>query len=160
MSVDRASWPAAARALAQQVEAAVGSAQAGDRAAFGDAVDALHGLDPNQVATLLGGVLREVLERTHPDGLDSDDAEAALERCLGAVRPWYPDVDEDHLVRALAGALGIADPDETGVADARAVLAHGLLLISDLLTATGQRPGPVLDDSMQELVRAQTVELP
>ena len=41
-----------------------------------------------------------------------------------------------------------------------AVLAHGLLLIADQLTAAGQGLVPILDGALRELMRAQTVELP
>jgi hypothetical protein len=155
------SWPPAARAMAVAVDAAVTAAQAGDAAAFGDATAELSGLDREQLAVLLGTVTRDLLERSHPDGLDSDDAARVLHSCLRAAAAWYEPLDGDLVIVALTGALGITpDPDEEPAPPGPAVVAHGLLLIADQLTLLGQALPPVLDGALRELMRAQTVELP
>jgi hypothetical protein len=146
--------------MALAVDAAVSAAQAADTAAFTETTGALGGLDREQLLVLLGSVTRDLLERSHPDGLGADDAEQVLRRCLISAAPWYGPVDGDALLGALSGALGISDPDESPHPDGGAVLAHGLLLIADLLTALGQALAPVLDSALRELMRAQTVELP
>jgi hypothetical protein len=154
------SWPGPARVMAQAVSAAVSAAQSGDAAAFGEAAAGLGRLDREQLQVLLGSVTRDLLERSHPAGLGADDAEQVLRRCLHSAGPWYGAIDGDALLGALTGALGISDPDEAPLPDGDAVLAHGLLLIADQLTAAGQDLVPILDGALRELMRAQTVELP
>lgn len=157
---DYRSWPGPARAMAQAVSAAVAAAQSGDAAEFSEAAGRVGHVDREQVLVLLGSVTRDLLERSHPDGLGADDAEQVLRRCLHSAAPWYGPIDGDALLGALGGALGISDPDEAPAPDGSAVLAHGLLLIADLLTAAGQALPPILDSALRELMRAQTVELP
>jgi hypothetical protein len=146
--------------MALAVDAAVSAAQSGDAVAFTDAIADLSRVDREQLAVLLGTVTRELLERSHPDGLDSDDAEQVLQSCVRATASWYELLDGDSLVRALTGALGISDPDESPPPDATAVPTHGLLLIADQLKILNQELPPVLDWALGELMRAQTVELP
>jgi hypothetical protein len=157
---DYRSWPGPARAMAQAVSTAVSAAQSGDAATFSEAAGDLGRLDREQLLVLLGSVTRDLLERSHPDGLGADDAEQVLRRCLISAAPWYGPVDGDAMLGALSGALGISDPDDSPQLAGDAVLAHGLLLIADLLTALGQALPPVLDAALRELMRAQTVELP
>jgi hypothetical protein len=159
------SWPAPARVTALAVDAAVSAAQAGDAAAFTDAIADLSHVDLSrfdreQLAVLLGSVTRDLLERSHPDGLDSDDAEQVLQSCVRSTASWYEPLDSDSLIRALTGALGISDPDEPPQRDGTAVLTHGLLLIADLLRSLHQQLSPILDSALAELMRAQTIELP
>jgi hypothetical protein len=157
---DYRAWTGSARALAVAIDAGVGAARSADLEAFAAALAELARVDREQLAVLLGAVSRDLLERSHPDGLDSDDAEQVLESAIRWAASWYPDLDSDALIWALTGALGIGDLDETPARDAVAVLAHGLILIADLLTALDQALAPVLDTALRELMRAQTIELP
>jgi hypothetical protein len=157
------SWPRPAAAMARAVDAAVSAAQAGDAAAFAEAAGDLSRVDPEQLAVLLGTVTRDLLERSHPDGLDAGDVEHVLGSTLKLAAGWYPELDGDALVLALTGALGISaepDPGEPPRPGGAAVVAHGLLLIADQLRVLAQPPPPVLDAALRELMRAQTVELP
>jgi len=160
MTADYRSWAAPARVMALAVDAAVAAARSCDAMAFADAVDDLSRVDREQLAVLLGTVTRELLERSHPDGLDSDDAEQVLRSCLCSAAGWYERLDSELLVRALTGALGITDPDEAPQADGTAVLTHGLLLIADQLKVLAQQLPPLLDYALGELMRAQTIEMP
>jgi hypothetical protein len=146
--------------MARAVDAAVSAAQAGDAAAFTDAIGDLSGVDREQLAVLLGTVTRDLLERSHPDGLGVEDAEQVMQSCIGSAASWYEPLDGDCLVAALAGAFGIGDPDESPRPDAAAVLNHGLLLIADQLKILALPLPAVLDLALHELMRAQTVELP
>jgi hypothetical protein len=146
--------------MAQAVSAAVSAAQSGDAAAFTEAAASLGRLDREQLLVLLGSVTRDLLERSHPDGLGADDAEQVLRGCLISAAPWYGPIDGDALLGALTGALGISDPDESPPPDGAAVLAHGLLLIANQLQILAQGLPPILDGALRELMRAQTVELP
>ncbi|MEP7026863.1 MAG: hypothetical protein ABJB47_24250 [Actinomycetota bacterium] len=160
MTADYRSWPAPARTMAQAVDAAVSAAQAVDAAAFTETTADLGRVDHEQLVVLLGSITRDLLERSHPDGLDADDAEQVLRSCLESAAPWYGPIDGDALLAALAGALGVSDPDESPQTDGAAVVTHGLLLIADQLTILAQPLPPVLDFALKELMRAQTVELP
>ena len=109
---------------------------------------------------LLGTVTRDLLERSHPNGLDSDDAEEVVRSTLAAAAPWFEPLDGNALILALTGALGVTDPDESKPSDRGPVLVHGLLLIADLLTVAALALPHVLDQALRELMRAQTIELP
>ncbi len=146
--------------MAQAVSAAVAAAQSGDAAEFSEAAGRVGHLDREQLLVLLGSVTRDLLERSHPDGLGGDDAEQVLRRCLRSAAPWYGPIDGNALLGALGGALGISDPDEAPAPDGSAVLAHGLLLIADQLRLLDQELPPVLEGALSELMRAQTMELP
>jgi hypothetical protein len=145
--------------MALSVDAAVSAARSGDAAAFADAVAGLGRVDREQLAVLLGAVARELLERSHPAGLDADDAGQVLDSCIRSAAGWYEELDSDVLLQALTGALGISDPDESPP-PAAAVMPHGLLLIADQLRILDAELPPVLDLALRELMRAQTVELP
>jgi hypothetical protein len=159
MTADYRAWPERARAMARHVHAAVLAAQAGDAVAFADQLAAFERVDREQLAIFLGAVTRDLLERSHPDGLDSDDAEQLLASCLRSAR-WFEQLDRDTLTWALTGALGISDLSEFPGLNGQATFAHGLLLIADQLAALAQEPSSVLELALRELMRAQTIERP
>ena len=72
--------------MALAVDAAVSAAQSGDAAAFTDATANLSRFDREQLAVLLGAITRDLLERSHPDGLDSEGAEQVLQSCIRICR--------------------------------------------------------------------------
>jgi hypothetical protein len=146
--------------MALAVDAAVSAARAGDAPAFTSALDDLGRMDREQLAVVLGAVTRELLERSHPDGVGASDAEQVLASCMRSAASWYEGLDGDSLIQALTGTLGIHDPDESAPPAGPAVVAHGLLLIADQLTTMGENLPPVLDRALRELMREQTIELP
>ena len=154
------SWPVPVRGLALAVEAAVTAARAADADGFAAAGAELERLDRGRLAWLLGDVTRDLLERVHPDGLDSGDAQQLLDSCTRAAAGWYAPFDGDALVAALAGTLGVDDPDTPSPLTRPSVLAHGLLLVADLLARQPAPVDEVLDAALRELMRAQTIELP
>jgi hypothetical protein len=160
MTASYAAWPGAARALALAVDAAVSAARAGDAASFAEAAADLGRADPDQLAVALGTVLRALLERSHPDGLDADDVVHILGSAARLAAGWYPPLDPDALLLALTGTLGVTDPDESPQPDGTAVVMHGILLIADQLRVLAADLRPVLEDALRELMRAQTIELP
>ena len=160
--------PVPVRVMVTALSEAVAAARASSKS---DRFDALAELGrggerrptPDQVGLVVGLALGELLERTHPDGIDSDDAELAIARCLRTDRPWYPQLDEDQLLRALAGALRIdtyTGPDAVTVGDRPALLAHGLLLVTDLLQGSGESWDPILAGVLDGLRRDGVVEQP
>ena len=80
-------WPRAARTMARGIEAGIAAAREGDGEAFDEAMQDLAHVDREQVGTLLADITRALLERAHPDGLDSDDAEELLRRCVRTAAP-------------------------------------------------------------------------
>jgi hypothetical protein len=146
--------------MAQAVATAVAAARSEDAEAFGLATLALARLDRSQLTVLLGAMTRDLLEGSHPDGVDAEDANEILRSCARFADGWYPDFGGEPAVHALIGALGVAEPEDGPRPDERRVLAHGLLLIADQLTMPPRELGPVLDAALGELMRAQTVELP
>jgi len=159
-TTDYRSWPGPARTMAVVVDGAASAAQSGDAAAFADAMADLSRVDREQLAVLLGTVTRDLLEDSHPDGFGSDDAAQVLQSCMRSAAPWYEPLDSELLVQALTGALGMSDPDESPQPDGNAVVAHGLLLIADLLRNPARELRPVLNGALAELMRAQTMEHP
>jgi len=153
-------WPDPARAMAVHIDAAVSAARSADSEAFGEAVDNLRSLDREQLTMLLGAVTRDLLERSHPDGLDSEDAEQVMQSCIRWAATWYRELDSDCLIRSLTGALGVSEQEDLPILDTMPVVTHGLLLITDQLATSGQQLPPLLDAALSELRRAQTIELP
>lgn len=160
MTGSRSSWTGPAATMATAVTSALAEAWDRNAGAFDAAVATLGRLDRSQVATLLGTMLRDLIERSHPDGLDSEDANEVLQSCARFAAGWYPDFGEPAAVQALVGALGVGEPDDEGRPAELAVLTHGLLLIADQLSIAGLDAVPVLDAALAELLRAQTIEMP
>lgn len=156
-----AALPPQARALVAVAQDAVGAARARDGEAFDVATARLAALDPEQVRLVLGSVVRSLLEERHPDGLDADDVNAAMQACLRSASPWLPSVDAEALVVVVTGALGVHDPEQTE----RPVTPTEIAVSAPLLVATlldgAARPVAVhLADAVAEIARAQTVEMP
>jgi hypothetical protein len=163
MTASYGTWTGPPGAMALAVDAGVSAARAGDAAAFAAAAADLSRVEPEQLAVLLGTVTRDLLERSHPDGRDSDDVEHVLRSALKLAASWYAEPDGAALILALTGALGVIpdpDPDEPPRPGGAAVVAHGLILIADQLRVLGRPLAPVLDAALRELMRGQTVELP
>ena len=147
--------PAPVRALAAAVQDGVAAADRAEAAAFDEAAGRLAALDPALVAEVLGGVVRSVVEGSHPDGLDGEDLRAVLADCTRAA--GWADVAPGVLVVVLTGALGLSAEDQPAAAPA-AVARHALLLVAHLTGSTP--PTAALDAAVAELARAQTVEMP
>ena len=94
--------------MALAVDAAVSAAQSGDAAAFNDATANLSRFDREQLAVLLGAITRDLLERSHPDGLDSEGAEQVLQSCIRSAACWYQEVDATRWSGRLLARLASA----------------------------------------------------
>jgi hypothetical protein len=142
--------PAPARPIAAAADAAVTAVRDEDAEAFEAAAETLAGLDAGQVGLVLGTAIGLLLEAAHPDGLDSDDIRAALERCVRGAA-WLPEVDPQMVLILLAGALGV-HPDDSS--SSPAVLArHAALLFADLLGP--RQPADVLVAALTEIEHTQ-----
>ncbi|WP_167604456.1 hypothetical protein [Micromonospora auratinigra] len=145
--------PASAREIAEAATESVAAASDRDAAAYGPAVQRLAAAD--RAGLVLGGVVRLLLEETHPDGLDGDDVRQVLERCVRAA-DWCPDVDPHVLLVLLAGALGVYDPgDDDSPPDPAAVARHAPLLVADLLAAAGRPLSGYLSAAFAEVARTE-----
>jgi hypothetical protein len=153
-------WPEPARTMARDIDVAVLSASNRDPDAFEGARAALDRHDPEQLRVLLGATARDLLERTYPDGLDADDAEQVVARCLTYAAAGYPQAHRDGFVTALTGALGVSETDEAVRLDEADVRAHGLLLVAALVSGQSEPLAALLDAALRETMRAQTMELP
>jgi hypothetical protein len=147
--------PAVPRAIAESVSAAVAAAQEHDATALDAALGALATLDGERVGVVLGGTVRELLEYTHPDGLDSDDVQAVVDRCVQDAAGWLPSFDGDVVVALVAGALGVHG-EETVSETAR----HAAVLLADLVGQAGRSLSGFLTAVFAEIQRAETVEFP
>lgn len=133
---------------------AVAAAHVRDAGAYGPAVDRLTGVD--RAGLVLGGVVRLLLEETHPDGLDGDDVRRVLERCVRGAAPWWPDVDPHVLLVLLASSLGVYDPGEDdSPPDPAAIARHAPLLVADLLAVTGRPLEGSLTAAFAEVARTE-----
>ncbi|MGI8666554.1 MAG: hypothetical protein ACR2N4_11065 [Jatrophihabitans sp.] len=154
---------ASVRAVRAGLGEAIEAARGGDAERFAAANAVLAGLDQQRLSILQGAIVRELLELTHPDGLTGEDAQLVLTRCVRAALAWYPDTDAEAMITVLMGALGAGDPAELPPVGQTAALAHGNLLIADLLAGRPE-PGvalaPLLQRALAEIERAETIELP
>ena len=149
------------RVLSAAVTAAVTAAAAADPEAFGEASAALAKLDAERVGIVQSAAIRSLLEQAYPDGLDADDARATLTRVTLA-SAWLAEFDVDLLLVVLGGALGLIDPDEpTPRALDRAELArHATLVIADLAAVAKASVSEHVRQSVAEIERAETMEMP
>ncbi|MFD0819848.1 hypothetical protein ACFQ0D_16395, partial [Micromonospora zhanjiangensis] len=130
-------------------------------ARYDEAVEALAALDPERVGLVLSGVVRLLLEASHPDGLTGEDAQLVLTRCVRSAAGWQPDVDVDVLVRLLTGALGVHPPEEqAGPPQPVEVARHAPLLVVVLLTEAGVPFADTLTAALTEIERDQVMDLP
>lgn len=146
--------PAPAREIAEAATEAVAAAAARDAEAYAPTVARLAAAD--RAGLVLGGVVRLLLEESHPDGLDGDDVRQVLERCVRSTVGWWPDVDPHVLLVLLAGALGVYDPgDDDASPDPAAIARHAPVLVVDLLAATGRPLAGYLTTAFAEMARTE-----
>ncbi|MFI6571735.1 hypothetical protein [Nocardia fluminea] len=152
-------WPSSARAIATAIEAAVTAARAADESGFDAATADLAELPADQVTAVLAAIVRKLLEIAHPDGLTGDDVRAVLESVVRRAAPWLPRLDAAAVFSALAGALGIdeeAEPDRPRTSPQPAAV----LLIEYLAELSRTPPDHVVQRAINEIARAETIEMP
>lgn len=130
--------PAAARAVAQSSLAALEAARAANAEAFSRATTDLAACEPERVRLVLGEVVRDLLERLHPDGLSAEDLQAAIRDCVRRSAGWYPDIDVQALVVVITGALGMHGDEDQPRYSPIDMARHAPLFIAELLS----RPNP------------------
>ena len=149
--------------IAQTTGHAIRAASAHDSDAFGAAVDLLA-LHPEslEVHALM---LRELLETAFPDGLTGDDVSEVMTSTSRTAASWNPAVSPTAVALVLTGALGVADTPEPGASRSVGLLdtettAAALVVITDLTARADVDPMEYLTRAVEEIRRAQTVEMP
>jgi len=152
--------PADPALLVRLITRSVEAVDAEDGEAFADASGALAGFDAEQARIVLGWVLRQALEATHPDGLDADDLRSAVVATAQGAG-WFTSLDPRILVVVLTAALGEhPDPEEIPRLGHALVLQHSLLLVREIATGPGRPLRRALDTALAEVRRAETMEMP
>ncbi|NIZ90854.1 hypothetical protein [Kineococcus rubinsiae] len=153
--------PAAPVQLRTALLAAVACARAGDGPGVAEQTGHLARLDVEQVRSVVGWLLRSLLEERHPDGLDSDDLRDTVSAAARAALPWFDELDPQVLVGVLTGALGVHDAAEGGdPVDPLLAVQHAVVLVAELAAGPGPGIAAHLDAALAELRRAETVEMP
>lgn len=152
-----------ANKVAQTTGHAIRAARARDSEAFDAAADllALHH-ESREVHALM---LRELLETVFPDGLTGDDVSEVMTDTSRAVATWNPAVNPAAVALVLTGALGVGDTaDPHAVSSAGLVrtetTAAALVVITDLAARAGVDPTAYVNRAVEEIRRAQTMEMP
>ncbi|MEV1133916.1 hypothetical protein [Rhodococcus coprophilus] len=154
-------WPKTTQRIASATDAALTAASAGASDLFGDALDDLAGLPYETVTAVHAGMMRELFEELHPDGLTGEDVQAVLTRAVRDGVRWLPSIQPDAVVAVVTGALGVQDVEATDPRIApEQYLTAGLLVLTDLLAARKVAPGPCLRRAIGEIERSETMEMP
>lgn len=159
-----AGWPLTARTVAEATDQGVRAARAQDIEDFRDSVGRLE--KHAEVAREVHGLMvRELLEALYQDGVSGDDVSEVLRRTITGAGLWDAPVDPSAVVVVLTGALGVAEPDEDGEGRTTAIAAAdvvgaAVLVIADLLAAGKIDHKDYLMRAVEEIRRAQTVEMP
>lgn len=157
-----ADWTPTARLVAELTEQGIRSARSHDLDGCQEAVDGLvvHG-------AIIRGVhahmMRELLETAYQDGLDGDDVAEVLTRTVADAALWNAPTTHEAIAAVLTGALGVADRPNgatTAVPDPRQVIAAVFVVSADLVTLSEVDQGEYVTRAVEEVRRAQTVEMP
>ncbi len=98
-------WPTITRRIATSTDTALTAVRDETVPVFDDALAELVTLPYEQVTAVHAGMLRELLEELHPDGLTGEDVQTVLERALRNGMRWLPSLQPDAVVAVLTGTL-------------------------------------------------------
>lgn len=142
----------------KRITSAIATALAAtDTADFDSAVAELKALDQSRLTLVLAGIIRQLLEILHPDGLDADDVQNSLNSTVRAAS-WYSGLQPEALAEVLLGALGLLAPEETRWAEL--FPSHAVLLISALLPGQPNSAAQLISHELAEIERSETMEMP
>ncbi|UGQ58560.1 hypothetical protein LSF60_03175 [Rhodococcus pyridinivorans] len=154
-------WPRTPREIATATADALAAARSESAEPFDEAVAVLVDLPYEQVTAVHAGMVRELLEELHPDGLAGEDVQAVLERSVRSGLRWLPSLEPEAVVAVLTGALGVSDSDaERPKIRPEQYLAAGLLVVADLVAARRVASEAYLRRAVSEIERAETQEMP
>ncbi|MDL9948306.1 hypothetical protein QSJ19_22545 [Gordonia sp. ABSL11-1] len=159
-----AEWPSTARAVAEATDAGIRAARTQHIEDFRDAAERLekHAEVAREVHEHM---VRELLETMYQDGLTGDDVSDVLRRTITGAGLWDAQVDPSAVVVVLTGALGVAetsDDRDAGTPDVAPteLIGAAILVMADLLAAGAMDRKDYLLRAVEEIRRAQTVEMP
>jgi len=151
-------------AIARAVTGAVTAARAQDEPAFTEAALTAAALDQTALSLVQAGLIRQLLELLHPDGLDGDDVQAALTQTVTETA-WCPAVSPDEVALVLIGALGLTGTDSDR--QPHQLCRPAFLVIATLLAGVPDQfeAGPdllteLVAAQLREIERAETMEQP
>ncbi|WP_408016085.1 hypothetical protein [Rhodococcus artemisiae] len=152
-------WPTITRQIATHTDTALTAVRSETVPVFDEALAELNTLPYEQVTAVHAGMVRELLEELHPEGLTGEDVQSVLENALRNGMRWLPSLQPDAVVVVLTGTLGVHDDEAPKVRPGDYVTA-GLLVLAELLAARKAAPGRYLRRAVAEIERTETVEMP
>ena len=152
-------WPTRSPQRATRVSAQCSH----DREHFDDAVAQLekHG---DAARAVHAYVIRELLETSFQDGVSGDDVSDVLTRTVDTAAQWDVSVPPDSVVAVLIGALGVSERRDDDAAAAAiplaAIIGAAMLVAAEMATDAAVDHVPYLVRAVDEIHRAQTLEIP
>ncbi|GAA3690758.1 hypothetical protein [Gordonia hankookensis] len=154
----------AARTVTEASSRGIRAARAHDLEGFTECVEEL---EPHADAARIvhSHLVRELLETSYQDGLSGEDVSEVLRRTVTGAGGWNVAIDPEAVVTVLTGALGVVEPPEGRDAPApvippTAIIAAAILVAADLAAHMDLDPEPYLGRAVDEIRRAQAVEMP
>ncbi|WAC55544.1 hypothetical protein [Gordonia sp. SL306] len=159
-----AEWSRMARAVAEATDLGIRAARAHDLENFADAVEQLEN-HTEATRDLHAHMVRELLETQYQDGVSGDDVSEVLTRTVGGAGLWNVPVDPSAVAMVLTVALGVGESSDTSDAPATTIppaeiIGAAILVVADLAASAAIHHEPSLVRAMEEIRRAQTVEMP
>lgn len=159
-----ADWSLMAREIATATDRGIRAARRHSSEDFDDCVAQLekHG---EAARAMHAHLVRELLETSYQDGVSGDDVSDVLTRIVDAASRWDAQMDPDAVAAVLLGALGVGESPDADGAGARLIplakiVGAAILVAADLAADAEVDHGPYLVRAVEEIRRAQTIEIP
>lgn len=156
-----AEWSPRARTIASATDRGIRAAGAQDLDGFTESVEQLE-KDSDTARDVHAHLIRELLEMSYQDGLSSDDVSEVLTRTVAGARFWQAPVTASAVAAVLTGALGVGLENQDSVQGPTEyeIIGAAILIAADLTTSISVEPAPHVLHAVDEIRRAQTVEMP
>ncbi len=158
-----AQWSPMAQEIATASDQGISAARSHDRKHFDDAVAQLekHG---DAARAVHAYAIRELLETSFQDGVSGDDVSDVLTRTVDTAAQWDVSVPPDSVVAVLIGALGVSERRGDDAAAAAiplaAIIGAAMLVAAEMATDAAVDHVPYVVRAVDEIHRAQTIEIP
>ncbi|MFW0795053.1 hypothetical protein AAFP30_14675 [Gordonia sp. CPCC 205515] len=159
---DNDDWSPTARTIATATEQGIRAARAHDLEALAESIDHLEN-HTDTAREVHAHLMRELLETSYQDGLSGDDVSEVLTRTVTDAASWQAPVTPAAVAVVLTGALGVGPDSREESAPTLSepeIICAALLIAADLVTSTDLDPKPYVVRAIEEIRRAQTVEMP
>ena len=158
----QAPWPLKARAISESTDHGIRAVRAHDLAGFEEALEQLD-IHP-EARDVHAHMVRELIETRYQDGVSGDDVAEVLSRTVADSGAWHAPVDPSAVVVVLTGSLGVAERSDDDGPPATIPPAElngaAILVIADVVADAALDHRPYLVRAIEEIRRAQTVEMP